>query len=70
MAMQMLAAGGMAVLTDHQREADEDNPLGYFELERVKHIHEDTGWTEEAKSKAVKVVAPPIPMLPAGSCIG
>ena len=30
--MQMMSAGGMPVLTDGQRSADDNNPRGYFEL--------------------------------------
>ena len=59
MAMKMLAAGGMPVLTDGVREADESNPRGYYELEAVKELHtqKDTAWLEGAKGKAVKVVS-------------
>jgi hypothetical protein len=33
-------------LTDNIRSADEDNPKGYFEFERVKQIeHDKHGWT-------------------------
>ncbi len=39
--MQMLEAGGMPVLTDDLREADEDNPRGYYELEAVKRTKDD-----------------------------
>jgi hypothetical protein len=39
--MQMLAAGGMALLTDNVRAADEDNPRGYFEYEAVKRTKRD-----------------------------
>lgn len=54
--MQMLAAGGMPVLTDAQREADADNPRGYFELEKVKLLKQETGWLAEARGQAVKVI--------------
>lgn len=64
MAMRMLAAGGMPVLTDERRAADEDNPRGYFELERVKRLKEDNGWLEEAMGKAVKVISFLLPELP------
>ena len=40
MMMKMLAAGGMEIVTDRKRKADEDNPLGYFEYEKVKDIFE------------------------------
>jgi hypothetical protein len=36
MMMKMLEAGGISVLTDNLRQADEDNPKGNFELEKVK----------------------------------
>lgn len=36
--MQMLIAGGIDAITDHQRRADEHNPLGYFEHEKIKEI--------------------------------
>jgi hypothetical protein len=59
MAMKMLAAGGMPILTDGIREADESNPRGYYELEAVKELHtqHDTAWLDDAKGKAVKVVS-------------
>jgi hypothetical protein len=40
MIMQMLAAGGMPILTDGRREADDDNPLGYFEFNRSSSFSE------------------------------
>jgi hypothetical protein len=55
-AMQMLAAGGLEPLTDHVRQADEDNPRGYFEYEPVKHTKEDAGWLDAAAGKVVKMV--------------
>jgi len=36
MMMKMLAAGGIEPLIDNLREADDDNPKGYFEFERTK----------------------------------
>ncbi|MBZ5524238.1 MAG: alkaline phosphatase family protein [Acidobacteriia bacterium] len=66
MIMQMLAAGGIPPLTDGLREADEDNPRGYFEYEPVKRMMQDAKWLEGAKGKAVKIVAPLLPGLPAG----
>jgi tetratricopeptide (TPR) repeat protein len=67
MVMQMLAAGGMPVLTDGLRAADEDNPLGYFEYEPVKALQSDAGWIAQARGKAVKIVAPLLRALP-GDC--
>jgi hypothetical protein len=63
--MSMLAAGGVPVLTDQHRRADEDNPQGYFEFERVKRLERgDVGWLAAAKGKAVKVISALLPFLP------
>ena len=64
MMMQMLAAGGLPLLTDETREADQSNPRGYFELEKVKQLPTDNTWLHTANGKAVKVVAPLVPFLP------
>ncbi|HZL57192.1 MAG TPA: hypothetical protein VFC21_08935 [Bryobacteraceae bacterium] len=64
MLMQMLAAGGIPVLTDGIRESDEDNPKGYFELEAVKSIRSGAPWLSDAKGKAVKIVAPLLDSIP------
>ncbi len=66
MVMQMLHAGGMPILTDTLREADEDNPRGYFEHEAVKAMFRDQGWLTEARGKALKVVVPLVCHLPTG----
>ncbi len=66
MLMQMLAAGGVPVLTDGLRTADEDNPLGYFEFEPVKDLFRHDDWVTQARGKAVKVVAPLLRALPEG----
>ena len=63
--MQMLAAGGVPVLSDGARRADEDNPRGYHEFERVKALPRgDTAWLPEARGKAVKVITALLPWLP------
>ena len=49
--MQMLAKGGIEVLTDNIRTADTDNPRGYYEFERVKKIKEDASWVPEARGR-------------------
>ena len=41
MMMGMLKAGGVEILTDGLRKADEDNPKGYFELEPVKQLAQE-----------------------------
>lgn len=56
MMMQMLAAGGLPVLTDHARRADEDNPRGYYEFEAVKDVRNDQSWLSTAGGKVVKMV--------------
>jgi hypothetical protein len=57
MMMRMLEAGGIEPLTDYVRTADEDNPRGYYEFERVKQIKNDTDWLAEAGGKVVKMVS-------------
>lgn len=60
MAMQMLAAAGVSVVTDGVRQAGEDNPKGYFEDERVKDLHkdqEDRTWLKDARGKAIKIIS-------------
>lgn len=56
MMMRMLAAGGMQVVTDGQRTADDDNPQGYFEFEDAKRVREDDSFLEAAGGKAVKMI--------------
>ncbi len=55
--MQMLAAGGMPVVSDGERKADTDNPKGYLEWERVKQLPKDPSLIAEAEGKAVKVIS-------------
>ncbi len=55
--MQMLDRGGIPAMTDEIREADTDNPRGYFEFERVKQTKVDPSWLPEARGKAVKMVS-------------
>lgn len=59
MAMKMLEAGGLPVVTDGLRTADEDNPKGYFEVERVKGLEQeaDKSWLAGARGKALKVIS-------------
>ncbi len=64
MMMQMVVAGGVPPLTDSRREADQDNPRGYFEYEPVKQLLRNRDWFPEARGKAVKIVAPLLPGLP------
>jgi hypothetical protein len=55
--MQMLANGGVDVVTDHIRTADTDNPRGYYEFEKVKRIKQDASWIPETRGKAFKMVS-------------
>jgi hypothetical protein len=64
--MQMLAAGGLPVLTDGERQADADNPRGYFEWERIKLLPQQPNCIEEAEGKVVKVISQLLFALPAG----
>ena len=66
MMMKMLEAGGIPVLTDELRTADEDNPKGYYEFERVKAMDKgDTDWVADARGKVVKVISALLQYLPA-----
>ncbi|MGD8441825.1 MAG: hypothetical protein PVG53_14935, partial [Holophagae bacterium] len=68
MAMKMLAAGGLETVVDNVRTADEDNPKGYFEDERVKDLAEmddgDKGWIRDARGRVIKVVSSLLQHLP------
>lgn len=59
MTMKMLAAAGIEMVSDGVRAADEDNPRGYFEDERVKHLAEteDRSWLRQARGRAVKIIS-------------
>jgi sulfotransferase family protein len=67
MLMKMLDAGGLSVMTDGQRTADEDNPKGYFEVERIKGLAKDSDrrWLAGARGKGIKVISYLLRSLPA-----
>lgn len=66
MMMKMLQAGGLEIVTDEIRTADDDNPNGYFEFERVKQMAAgDRSWLDEAGGKVVKVISYLLEQLPA-----
>lgn len=65
MMMKMLEAGGLEPVTDGLREADSDNPRGYYELEAVKRTKQDPSWVERARGKVVKVISQLLTDLPA-----
>lgn len=64
MMMKMLEAGGIPPLADGRREADDDNPRGYYEFERVKKLPDDTAWLADAEGKAVKIISQLVLKLP------
>jgi hypothetical protein len=63
--MKMLEAGGLEIITDGIREANVDNPKGYYEFERVKQLPKgDTAWLDDAQGKVVKVISALLKHLP------
>jgi sulfotransferase family protein len=64
--MQMLAAGGMTLLTDLERKPDIDNPRGYCEWEPIKLLPKDPTRIDEAEGKAVKVITQLLLSVPKG----
>jgi len=59
MLMQMLEKGGMPIVTDSVRTADEDNPRGYHEFERVKELDKTTDktWSKQYRGKVIKLIS-------------
>jgi hypothetical protein len=64
--MQMLAAGGLPLLTDRERKPDIDNPRGYCEWEPIKLLPKQPDRIDEAEGKAVKVISQLLLSLPHG----
>ena len=65
MMMKMLEMGGVPPMIDEIREADDDNPKGYYEYERGKQMDRgDTSWVAKAVGKAVKVISALLKNLP------
>ena len=64
MIMQMLEAGGVEIFTDKVRKADEHNPKGYYEVEKIKNLASNIKILEEVGDKAVKIIAPLLLHLP------
>ncbi|MFP4156991.1 MAG: hypothetical protein ACLFU4_05170 [Opitutales bacterium] len=63
--MQMLEAAGLAAMTDAVREADANNPKGYYEYEPVKQLGQGPAdWLDGARGRSVKIIAPLLPRLP------
>ncbi|RMF72422.1 MAG: sulfotransferase family protein [Planctomycetota bacterium] len=66
MMMKMAEAGGIPVIVDNIRQADEDNPKGYYEFEPVKKTKEDASWVAGSEGKCVKMVYRLLYDMPAG----
>lgn len=65
MMMNMLESGGLELLTDGIRIADDDNPRGYYEYEAVKLLKDgDASWVKNARGKVVKIISYLLPKLP------
>ena len=65
MMMSALKKGGMPVLVDNIRKADQNNPKGYLEFERVKKLPKgDYDWLAIAQGKAVKIISALLTYLP------
>ena len=62
--MQILQVGGLPLMTDAKRLADEDNPEGYYEWEEIKKLAKNPRLIEPATGKAVKVISALLPNLP------
>lgn len=66
MMMKMLEAGGLPIYQDGLRQADADNPKGYYEAERVKDLAQDASWLPEAAGCAIKIISSLLTYLPPG----
>ena len=62
--MQMLRAGGLDLMHDGQRGADEDNLEGYWEWEAVKSLKKNPRLIEQAEGKVIKVISSLLGQLP------
>jgi hypothetical protein len=69
MAMKMLTEAGFLPVQDGIREADPDNPKGYYEDERVKDLENnlDKSWLRDARGKVIKVISFLLKTLPAAN---
>ncbi|MEZ6190349.1 MAG: sulfotransferase domain-containing protein [Phycisphaerales bacterium] len=63
--MQMLEAGGIPPFADFERQADDDNPKGYYELEAVKKLKTNPDVLDTAGGKVVKAIHMLLADLPA-----
>jgi len=66
LAMQMLATGGLPVLSDGVCQPDSDNPRGYYEWETIKQLPREPSLIAQATGQAVKVISSLLLALPQG----
>lgn len=66
MMMRILDAGGIEPVQDKRRTANEDNPLGYYEDDRVKALAVDKSWVADVQGQAIKVIYKLVYELPQG----
>ena len=62
--MQVLRAGGMELMHDGKRAADEDNREGYWEWEEIKSLKKNPRVIEQAAGKVTKIISALLPHLP------
>lgn len=62
--MQILGAGGMDLMHDGRRAADDDNLEGYWEWEEIKSLRRNPRVIERAEGKVIKIVSALLPSLP------
>jgi hypothetical protein len=70
MLMQILFHGGIPVSTDHSRQPDANNPLGYFELyggKIINKIMEGVFPFDQYKGSFIKITAYGLQFLPEGN---
>ncbi len=65
--MQLLATGGLPVMTDGERAADIDNPRGYYEWEAIKRIAKEPELLDDdaLNGRAIKCISMLLPQMPA-----
>ena len=65
MMMKILAEGGLPIVSDERRRADDDNPNGYYELDLVKQMSTgNTEWLSSAGGRGIKVISALLEHLP------
>ena len=62
--MQLLQAGGMELMHDGKRRADDDNLEGYWEWEEIKSLKKNPRLIEQAEGKVIKIISALLPSLP------